>query len=100
MHIFFESVSPLSLPTCSEVGVLLFWWGMVFGGRLQCFAKASPPFLANLLRSLSLIVLVGHDLWGKAAIFCKSVSPLPCSLALKTCVVYTIISGLNSFFEL
>jgi len=39
------------------------------------FRKRLPSFLANLLRSRSLIDLVRHGLWGKAAMFCKSVSP-------------------------
>ena len=54
------------------------------------FRKGLTPFLTNLLRSRSLIGLVRHGLWGKAAMFCKSVSPLPCSLALKTWLVYGI----------
>ena len=52
------------------------------------FWKRLPPFFANLLRGRSLIVLVGHVLWGKAAMSCESVSPLPCGLAPKTCVIY------------
>ena len=66
---------------------------MVVPSRVVCnyFRERLPTFLANLTRSLDLVLFARHSLWRKAAVLCGSVSPLPCSLALKTFVVYTFL---------
>ena len=54
----------------------------------KCFRERLPTFLANITRSLDLVLFARHGLWRKAAMLCGSVSSLPCSLALKTFVMY------------
>jgi len=57
----------------------------------EYFRERLPTFFANFPRSRDFVFFARHGLWRKAAMLCGSVSPLPCSLALKTFVMYTFL---------